>query len=427
VAISSFTKFDGVAFSQLTTGELTQLMGRAGRRGIDEVGHGVILKEADVEIGSIYEVAMGEGLVVESKFLPTYNMALNLLRIYRPEQADELMQRSFGQYQKRLAVERTAERLANVRARLEDVRSVWTCERCTLADVAEYFRLEDRRRAIRIELRRLRREAGAERRSRRRGRPKSLGHAGRRVQHLEIEGKGLMERQRKLRVVNCPRFGEHIAQYAEIRNLERELKEGEREVSAQEDEYVRKLRRLREILTQTGFLAEDRPTEKGMLAARVYGENTILVTEAVWLGWLEGLQPEELCSVLVMLSAEDRGRDRGPRVQRRYPTPATSQVARLIRSLYFRFAELEQDLDEPNLRTPSQDFVDFAYRWAGGEALDGIPLPAGVDIGDAIKAMKGLYSLLRQLEWALRQAKLPLAATVAQSVAAMERDVIRRT
>src|ERR1700716_2297477 len=122
VVVSSFTKFDGVNFSTLTTGELTQLMGRAGRRGIDILGHGVILKEADVEIGTVYEVAMGPTLVVESKFLPSYNMALNLLRVYTPEEAEGLMQRSFGQFQKRLPEERTRERLLNVRERLADIR-----------------------------------------------------------------------------------------------------------------------------------------------------------------------------------------------------------------------------------------------------------------------------------------------------------------
>ncbi|MEO8744656.1 MAG: DEAD/DEAH box helicase, partial [Candidatus Dormiibacterota bacterium] len=115
VVVSSFTKFDGVNFSNLTTGELTQLMGRAGRRGIDVIGHGVILKEADVEVATIYEVAMGPTLVVVSKFLPSYNMALNLLRVYTPEEADALMQRSFGQFQKRLAAEEAKERLGNVR------------------------------------------------------------------------------------------------------------------------------------------------------------------------------------------------------------------------------------------------------------------------------------------------------------------------
>jgi len=196
------------------------------------------------------------------------------------------------------------------------------------------------------------------------------------------------------------------------------------------DEYARKLRRVCKVLAETGFLESDKPTEKGLLASRVYGENTILVTEAIWLGWFEGLTPEELCAVVVMLNAEDRQRgerDRGPRQHRRYPTPAIAQTARLIRSLYFRFADLEQSLDEPNLRPPSHDFIDFAYRWATGEPLDTIPMPPNVDVGDAIKAMKGLYSLLRQLEWALKVMKLPLAPVVKQAVEKMERDLIKRT
>jgi len=162
----------------------------------------------------------------------------------------------------------------------------------------------------------------------------------------------------------------------------------------------------------------------------VYGENTILVTEAVWAGWLEGLTSEELCAVLVMLAAEDRDRGRrggAPTGPRRYPTPAIAQTARLVRSLYFRFADMEKDLDEPNLRQPSHGYIDFAYRWSAGEPLDQIPLPSNVDIGDAIKAMKSLYSLLRQLEFALRQAKSPLLDAVSRAVAQMERDVIKRT
>jgi ATP-dependent RNA helicase HelY len=390
----------------------------------------VILKEADVEVGTIYEVAMGPTLVVESKFLPSYNMALNLLRVYAPEEAEALMQRSFGQFQKRLAAEQTKERLANVRVQLADIRQMWDDPEVSIEDVAQYFKLEDRRRAIRIELKRLRREGAAERRGRRGTRhTRAITPAGRMIQRLEVEAKGLLERQHKLKVVRSPRFGELLQRYAEIRTLQKELDAGQREVTGQMDEYARKLRRLCKILTETGFLARDRPTDKGLFAARVYGENTILVTEAVWLGWLEGLTPEELCAVLVMLAAEDRerGRNRGARGPRRYPTPAIAQTARLIRSLYFRFADLENDLDEPNLRTPSHDYIDFAYRWATGESLDKIPLPSNIDIGDAIKAMKGLYSLLRQLEWALRVAKSPVHETVSRAVAQMERDVIKRT
>jgi len=120
-------------------------------------------------------------------------------------------------------------------------------------------------------------------------------------------------------------------------------------------------------------------------------------------------------------------RDRGPRPTRRYPTPGIAQVGRLVRSLYYRFSDLERELDEPNLRPPSHDYIDFAYRWASGEGLDAIPLPRNADIGDAIKSMKGLYSLLRQLEWALKEQRLPLAEVVRQATAKMERDVIKRT
>src|SRR5262249_56526697 len=153
-----------------------------------------------------------------------------------------------------------------------------------------------------------------------------------------------------------PRFGEHIQRYVEIRTLRRELEQGERELGGQMDEYARKLRRLCRILTETGFLQNNKPTDKGMFASRVYGENTILVAEAVWAGWLEGLTAEELCAVLVMLAAEDRnvarrrdeggGRQHGPR---RYPTHAIAPCARLVRTLYFRVADMEKDLDEPNL------------------------------------------------------------------------------
>jgi ATP-dependent RNA helicase HelY len=228
VVVSSFTKFDGVSFSNLTTGELTQLMGRAGRRGIDVIGHGVILKESDIEIGTIYEVAMGPTLVVESKFLPSYNMALNLLRVYTPQEAEALMERSFGQFQKRLAADRTRERLQNVRARLEDIRHLWNGEDVSIEDVAQYYKLEDRRRAIRIELKRLRRDAGAERRNRRGRHTRAQGQSSRLVQKLEIEARALLERQRKLKVVRSPRFGEYLQRYGEIRGLQKELEAGER-------------------------------------------------------------------------------------------------------------------------------------------------------------------------------------------------------
>src|SRR3979490_583792 len=78
-------------------------MGRAGRRGIAPIGHGVFRLETFNRIGTTFEAATGDEMTVESKFAPTYNMALNLLRYHPPEEVDLLMERPFGQYHKLVA------------------------------------------------------------------------------------------------------------------------------------------------------------------------------------------------------------------------------------------------------------------------------------------------------------------------------------
>src|SRR5438552_18123063 len=77
--VSSFTKFDGVNFSTLTTGELTQLIGRAGRRGIDVIGLGAILMESEFDVWIINAVALGPTLIVDSKLLNNYYLAIILM------------------------------------------------------------------------------------------------------------------------------------------------------------------------------------------------------------------------------------------------------------------------------------------------------------------------------------------------------------
>ena len=63
-----------------------------------------------------------------------------------------------------LAATQTRERLVNARERLRDLEKAWECDHgCKISDLAEYYRIEDRRRVIRIELRRLRRDPATER------------------------------------------------------------------------------------------------------------------------------------------------------------------------------------------------------------------------------------------------------------------------
>jgi len=430
VVISSFTKFDGRGFPTLTSGELTQLMGRAGRRGIDSVGNGVILKDPDVEVGVIYEAAMGEDMVVQSKFEPTYNMALNLLRHRSLEEAELLMDRSFGQFQRRQAVRLREKELALLEERLLDLTRMAATgvkrERCTPEEVQQYFLDEAQLRNLRNRMRRMKREHW-----------RSGGRRGSETEPdldtLQKQVSEIRVRHERSAVRRCPNLRNHRAQQGQVFGLREEIRGVREEIEAMTHGFAEHLRTIISILEEAGFLVGLRPTEKGMLASRVYGENGLLVTEAIWSGWFDDLDPAELCAVMVMLAAEDRGGGRrrggdrdayGPS-RHRMPTHRIGSVHRSLRSLYFRFSELEEHYGEHTIRPLSRDYVEFAYGWAGGVPMTDLVLPAGVDFGDGIKAIRALYSTLRQLEWAIPE-EAPLRSTVFQAMRAMERDLIRR-
>lgn len=69
--------------------------------------------------------------------------------------------------------------------------------------------------------------------------------------------------------------------------------------------------------------------------------------------------------------------------------------------------------------------MNFTYDWCSGVPLTEIQTPMDVEFGDAIKALKGLYSALRQIEWAVTD-RPSLRKLVLQSRESLERDLITR-
>ncbi len=150
VVIERLTKFTGERRELLTPGEYTQLTGRAGRRGIDEIGYAIVLWSPFVPFEQVASLASSRTYALRSAFRPTYNMAANLVRRYEPEQAHHLLNLSFAQYQADKAVVRLEARIEQQQTRLTRLRDE---ARCQLGDVEEYRRLrattDDARRASR--------------------------------------------------------------------------------------------------------------------------------------------------------------------------------------------------------------------------------------------------------------------------------------
>jgi len=122
VVIEKLTKFTGDHHETLTAGEYTQLTGRAGRRGIDDEGHAVVLWSPFVPFEQVAALAASRTFHLRSAFRPTYNMAANLVGTYTPEEAHHLLNLSFAQYQTDRNVVQLEARVERLRQSLSEAR-----------------------------------------------------------------------------------------------------------------------------------------------------------------------------------------------------------------------------------------------------------------------------------------------------------------
>lgn len=98
VVITKFTKYNGFGHNKLSSSEVAQLSGRAGRRGIDTVGYLVVCWNNRILPEEIISIVRSNDFQLKSAFKPTYNMTINLLRLYSAEKIEKLLAQSFAQH-----------------------------------------------------------------------------------------------------------------------------------------------------------------------------------------------------------------------------------------------------------------------------------------------------------------------------------------
>ena len=142
VVIEKLSKWNGEAHVDLTPGEYTQLTGRAGRRGLDIEGHGVVLWQPGTNPRELAGLASTRTYPLRSSFRPSYNMAVNLVHQFGRARSRELLEQSFAQFQADKAVVGLARQLRKAEDALDGYAEAATCH---LGDFMEYAAL---RRAI---------------------------------------------------------------------------------------------------------------------------------------------------------------------------------------------------------------------------------------------------------------------------------------
>lgn len=140
VVLERLVKYNGESHADITSGEYTQLTGRAGRRGIDIEGHAVVCWQPGLDPRALAGLASRRTYPLRSAFTPTYNMAVNLVGSIGRQRARLLLEQSFAQFQSDASVVGESRAVARNRALIAEH---WVDAHCDQGDFATYARLRD--------------------------------------------------------------------------------------------------------------------------------------------------------------------------------------------------------------------------------------------------------------------------------------------
>ena len=457
VVIEKLTKFTGERHEPLTPGEYTQFTGRAGRRGIDEVGHAVVLWSPFVPFDQVAGLASTRTYALSSSFRPTYNMAANLVRRYPADVAHHLLNLSFAQYRADADVVRLEAQLERNAGALADARSQATCH---LGDVAEYRRLQrnpppSSDAEVAEALRKVRpgdvlvvpggksggRVAVLATTSRRGGdvritaltpdrrkvnlgprdfpappRPRarvelpvpyapastsfqrSVAQALAKAQ-LSGDGGGSGRRRPPAPahhpVASCPDANRHVRAAERAERLERESLWLERRIRGRTESLARQFDRVLRVLEAWDYVGGWTLTDTGVRLSRLYHECDLLVAEALGNGLFDNLKPPAVAGLASAFTYEHRRP--GPPPAPRFPSGELRRRWLALEDLAKELQGAEKEAGLPLTRDPDPGFMALATAWAAGEELEEVMAGDDISGGDFVRNIKQLIDLLRQL------------------------------
>ncbi len=98
VCILNSDRFNGTEFVPLTASEFQQMTGRAGRRGMDNIGFGIVLPGKFMDLRYVAKLVNAPPIDIRSQIKIDFSMVLNLLLSHSPDQIRMLLDKSFASY-----------------------------------------------------------------------------------------------------------------------------------------------------------------------------------------------------------------------------------------------------------------------------------------------------------------------------------------
>ena len=435
VVLDKMTKFTGENHEFLTSSQFTQITGRAGRRGLDKEGHGVILWSPFVEFREVAELALNKSFYLKSAFHPTYNMVANLMNTRSQLEAEELLKRSFGQFQldnkrnsQQKKLQDTGAQIALLEKDLVDL-SGGKFESCTVSALqpGDVVLLEDGQIHAILTI--------ADRSGNRR-RIKTINQVGRfsrfasegilndplRLSKVDALDHALLrnsETHREIIPFLKKLFTSEIKTIGQIRRKIFRLKKQihDSEISTSKIDLVDQLAVTGRILELRGLSDGWRLTEAGQLLTRIYSECDLVIVEALKDELFAGLTAAELAAVVSVFVYSHRGRpdDFTPLKNKKIweRVEAIEKIAKTI-------TDLEWELGMDSKVILDSRYAEKIYLWASGQDL-GAVLDSATSGGEFVRNVRLVSDLLRQIR---TMGDTELQKVAAESIKTLERGVV---
>ncbi|MDR4031380.1 MAG: DEAD/DEAH box helicase [Bifidobacterium sp.] len=395
VVVEKLEKFDGTGHVGLTPGEFTQLTGRAGRRGIDTIGHAVVVDHHGFIPATAAALSSKRVYPLHSSFKPTFNMAVNLLNSSDYETARITLDHSFAQWEANESAWQLEAQMDTLRKALDGYERAFDCE---FGDFKEFMRLRMRLSDLeKNERRKLKHEVFRTQKAR----SEAFKDLDRRIAELREKGRDHPCRK-------CPDIQKHLKWGHRWAREMRELERVQHRYDSRTGSVARQFDRICNVLNELGYLdrldegakehIDYRLTERGQLLRHLYSELDLVLAQAIDDGAFDGLDATELASAVMSLIYEPRRGSGGE--PRHYPGGMQGNVAvcaAQLKGVHASIAMLCEDyaLDEP--RQLDFGITDVVYEWAQGESLSRVLYGTDLTGGDFVRGCKRLADVLQQI------------------------------
>ena len=379
--ISSTSKRTDSGHRMLTASEFLQMSGRAGRRGMDEVGYVVIVGTQFQTPEEVAELVLSDANPLESRFAPGYSMVLNLLQRFSLDEAKELILKSFGYFSSGSRLQPLLKQYDLNEAEIKQ-RDFVCPFKLTDDDLHEY----DKMRHIYVQNRQTYKKILKQEKNKNRPLSEEVIQFGQ-------QNKELLNKMHNYRCDTCKLYKKHSKNVEVIARIYARQHKLEKEMDRQRDIFWNKFLSHRSVLIDFGYLKEDYPTDWGKTTSQIRSENELYLSQIIFSDALQNLTPAQLAAVVSAVTTEEQ------RTDMMYGLPLSEPVRKslnLIRNIRRKIDKVQKrySVEAPLYINPF--YSSLIELWVDGAEWETIAESLDVGEGDIVRSFKRTVDVLRQ-------------------------------